>query len=100
MTMFLASPTARPSPAFACRARRLPASRARVVATIGNATGKPGRAALLYFLAYVAVTGLSLPGAAAMTLAGGAIFGLRTGTRACVHPGAVRSCIVLVSGVS
>ena len=33
-----------------------------------------------YFLAYVAVTGLSLPGAAIMTLAGGALFGLVTGT--------------------
>ena len=33
-----------------------------------------------YFLAYVAVTGLSLPGAAIMTLAGGALFGLGTGT--------------------
>jgi uncharacterized membrane protein YdjX (TVP38/TMEM64 family)/thioredoxin reductase len=31
---------------------------------------------LLFFVAYVAVTGLSLPGAAVMTLAGGAIFGL------------------------
>jgi pyruvate/2-oxoglutarate dehydrogenase complex dihydrolipoamide dehydrogenase (E3) component/uncharacterized membrane protein YdjX (TVP38/TMEM64 family) len=29
----------------------------------------------LYFLVYVAVTGLSLPGAAVMTLAGGALFG-------------------------
>ena len=41
---------------------------------------QPTKAALLYFLAYVAVTGLSLPGAAAMTLAGGAIFGLLWGT--------------------
>ena len=41
---------------------------------------QPAKAALLYFLAYVAVTGLSLPGAAAMTLAGGAIFGLLWGT--------------------
>ena len=29
----------------------------------------------LYFLLYVAVTALSLPGAAVMTLAGGALFG-------------------------
>jgi len=29
----------------------------------------------IYFLLYVAVTGLSLPGAAVMTLAGGALFG-------------------------
>jgi uncharacterized membrane protein YdjX (TVP38/TMEM64 family) len=34
----------------------------------------------VYFLIYVAVTGLSLPGAAIMTLAGGAIFGLLVGT--------------------
>ena len=32
-----------------------------------------------YFLIYVAVTGLSLPGAAVMTLVGGGIFGLVTG---------------------
>ena len=36
--------------------------------------------ALAYFLIYVAVTGLSLPGAAIMTLAGGAVFGLLWGT--------------------
>lgn len=36
----------------------------------------PIRAAGLFFLVYVAVTGLSLPGAAIMTLAAGAIFGL------------------------
>jgi pyruvate/2-oxoglutarate dehydrogenase complex dihydrolipoamide dehydrogenase (E3) component/uncharacterized membrane protein YdjX (TVP38/TMEM64 family) len=40
----------------------------------------PGQTALVYFLIYVAVTGLSLPGAAIMTLAGGAIFGLLWGT--------------------
>ena len=40
----------------------------------------PLAAALGYFVAYVAVTGLSLPGAAIMTLAGGAIFGLLWGT--------------------
>jgi len=34
----------------------------------------------LYFLIYVSVTALSLPGAAIMTLAGGAIFGLVFGT--------------------
>jgi pyruvate/2-oxoglutarate dehydrogenase complex dihydrolipoamide dehydrogenase (E3) component/uncharacterized membrane protein YdjX (TVP38/TMEM64 family) len=36
---------------------------------------EPGKTALYYFLAYVLVTGLSLPGAAVMTLAGGALFG-------------------------
>src|SRR3546814_13219376 len=36
----------------------------------------PIASALAFALAYIAVTGLSLPGAAAMTLAGGALFGL------------------------
>jgi len=40
----------------------------------------PWQTALGYFLAYVAVTGLSLPGAAVMTLVGGAVFGLALGT--------------------
>ncbi len=40
----------------------------------------PWQTALIYFLVYVAVTGLSLPGAAIMTLAGGAVFGLVWGT--------------------
>ncbi len=36
----------------------------------------PFQSSAAYFLLYVLVTGLSLPGAAVMTLAGGAIFGL------------------------
>jgi pyruvate/2-oxoglutarate dehydrogenase complex dihydrolipoamide dehydrogenase (E3) component/uncharacterized membrane protein YdjX (TVP38/TMEM64 family) len=40
----------------------------------------PLQVAAAYFLVYVVVTGLSLPGAAVMTLAGGAIFGLWWGT--------------------
>ena len=40
----------------------------------------PAQTAALFFAAYVAVTGLSLPGAAIMTLAAGAIFGLLWGT--------------------
>ncbi|MEZ5614828.1 MAG: FAD-dependent oxidoreductase [Rhodocyclaceae bacterium] len=40
----------------------------------------PFAAGLAFFAAYVAVTGLSLPGAAVMTLAAGAIFGLAWGT--------------------
>ena len=40
----------------------------------------PIYAALIFFITYIAVTGLSLPGAAIMTLAGGAIFGLLKGT--------------------
>ena len=40
----------------------------------------PLQSAAIYFFVYVAVTALSLPGAAIMTLAGGAIFGLLWGT--------------------
>ena len=40
----------------------------------------PGQTALVFFLVYVAVTGLSLPGAAIMTLVAGAIFGVLWGT--------------------
>src|SRR5512145_2109872 len=36
----------------------------------------PGVAALVYFVIYVLVTALSLPGATLLTLAGGAVFGL------------------------
>ncbi len=39
----------------------------------------PAQTALVYFAVYVVVTGLSLPGAALMTLAGGAIFGFWVG---------------------
>ncbi len=39
----------------------------------------PLESAAIYFAAYVAVTGFSLPGAALLTLAGGAIFGLLWG---------------------
>ncbi|HET7598077.1 MAG TPA: FAD-dependent oxidoreductase, partial [Burkholderiales bacterium] len=42
--------------------------------------GHPVQASAIYFLTYVAVTGLSLPGAALMTLAGGAVFGLAWAT--------------------
>ncbi len=40
----------------------------------------PGLAVIIYGLVYVAVTGLSLPGAAILTLLGGAVFGLFWGT--------------------
>ncbi|HAK51857.1 MAG TPA: pyridine nucleotide-disulfide oxidoreductase, partial [Gammaproteobacteria bacterium] len=36
---------------------------------------QPAVASIAYFLIYVAVTAVSLPGAAVMTLAGGAVFG-------------------------
>jgi len=41
---------------------------------------QPFRTIFLYSLLYIAVTALSLPGAAIMTLAGGAIFGVVVGT--------------------
>ncbi|MCC6210604.1 MAG: FAD-dependent oxidoreductase [Burkholderiales bacterium] len=41
---------------------------------------RPWETAAGFFLVYVALTGLSLPGAAVMTIAGGAIFGLLWGT--------------------
>ena len=40
----------------------------------------PWQTALAYFGAYIAVTGLSIPGATVLTLVGGAIFGLACGT--------------------
>jgi pyruvate/2-oxoglutarate dehydrogenase complex dihydrolipoamide dehydrogenase (E3) component/uncharacterized membrane protein YdjX (TVP38/TMEM64 family) len=43
-------------------------------------TVQPVAAALVFFVLYIVVTGLSLPGAAIMTLAAGAIFGLAWGT--------------------
>ncbi len=53
------------------------AQRAAIDAQVAVA---PVRAGLVFFLAYVAVTGLSLPGAAVMTLIAGAVFGLLWGT--------------------
>ncbi len=43
-------------------------------------TSNPILAVILYTLAYIAVTGLSLPGATILTLAGGAVFGVLWGT--------------------
>ena len=43
-------------------------------------SARPVQSGLLFFLIYVAVTGLSLPGALIMTLVAGAIFGLLWGT--------------------
>jgi uncharacterized membrane protein YdjX (TVP38/TMEM64 family) len=40
----------------------------------------PIRTGLIFFISYVLVTGISLPGAGIMTLAGGAIFGVVWGT--------------------
>lgn len=46
----------------------------------GLRNNHPFAVAAAYFLLYVVVTGLSLPGAAVLTLAGGAVFGLLWGT--------------------
>ena len=43
-------------------------------------SARPVQSGLLFFLIYVAVTGLSLPGALIMTLVAGAVFGLLWGT--------------------
>ncbi len=43
-------------------------------------TAYPDLSVLIYALAYIAMTGLSLPGATILTLAGGAVFGLVWGT--------------------
>jgi dihydrolipoamide dehydrogenase len=49
--------------------------------TIGTyRSNHPVMAVAIYALTYIAVTGLSLPGAAILTLAGGAVFGLLWGT--------------------
>lgn len=46
---------------------------------VDSVRANPIRSSLIYFVGYVVVTGLSLPGAAVMTLAGGAVFGLTWG---------------------
>ncbi|MGZ5093918.1 MAG: FAD-dependent oxidoreductase [Burkholderiales bacterium] len=43
-------------------------------------SASPAKAGLLFFLIYVAVTGLSVPGAAVMTVIAGALFGIVRGT--------------------
>lgn len=54
--------------------------RARRVEIDAYVARSPLAAAFAFFLIYVAVTGLSLPGAAVMTLVAGAMFGLAQGT--------------------
>jgi len=58
----------------------LEAFKAQQAAIEGYFRAHPLPTAAIYFAVYVAVTGLSLPGAAIMTLVGGAIFGLLWGT--------------------
>jgi len=62
------------------RAFSLDALKAQQAAIESYRLAHPWLAAAIFFIVYVAVTALSLPGAAAMTLAGGAVFGLVWGT--------------------
>ena len=58
----------------------------------------PIRTAAIFFIAYILVTGLSLPGAAIATLVGGAIFGLLWGTVLVSFASVIgASCAFLVS---
>lgn len=59
---------------------RLDALKARQAQIDGFYAAQPVLTIAIFFAAYVAVTGLSLPGAAIMTLAAGAIFGVFGGT--------------------
>ena len=54
--------------------------KAQQEAIAGYSADYPFLAGAIYFGIYVVVTGLSLPGATVMTLAGGAVFGLLWGT--------------------
>ena len=54
--------------------------RSQQAAIEGYFEAHPWQTALIFFALYVAVTGLSLPGAALLTLIAGAIFGLLWGT--------------------
>ncbi len=54
--------------------------KAQQTAIVAYREAHPWSAAATYFVLYVIVTGLSLPGAAVLTVAGGAVFGLVSGT--------------------
>ncbi len=58
----------------------LDALKSRQAAIESYRSTHPGTAIAIYALCYIIVTGLSLPGAAVLTLAGGAIFGLLWGS--------------------
>ncbi|MBL8280271.1 MAG: FAD-dependent oxidoreductase [Pelomonas sp.] len=53
--------------------------KAQQSALLAQVAAEPMRAALLFFAIYVAATAVSLPGAAVLTLAGGALFGFWQG---------------------
>jgi len=67
-------------------------------AALGDLLGrKPALVVGGFFLAYVAVTSLSLPGAAIMTLAAGAIFGLWRGTLIVSFASAIGATLAFLS---
>jgi pyruvate/2-oxoglutarate dehydrogenase complex dihydrolipoamide dehydrogenase (E3) component/uncharacterized membrane protein YdjX (TVP38/TMEM64 family) len=72
----------------------LKAQRAAIDAQV---RAEPVRSGFLFFLAYVAVTGLSLPGAAVMTLAAGAIFGLPWGVAIVSFASAIGATIAFLT---
>ncbi len=57
----------------------------------------PWHAAGLFFLAYVAVTAASIPGAAVMTLAAGALFGLLEGTILVSFASTIGACLAFLT---
>jgi pyruvate/2-oxoglutarate dehydrogenase complex dihydrolipoamide dehydrogenase (E3) component/uncharacterized membrane protein YdjX (TVP38/TMEM64 family) len=71
--------------------------KARQAQLEGFVTARPLLAAGVFFLIYVAVTSLSLPGAAIMTLAAGAIFGLVLGTAIVSFASAIGATLAFLS---
>ena len=59
-------------------------------------TAFPLKAALVFFMAYVVVTGISLPGAGVLTIAGGAVFGILWGTIISSFASAIGATIALI----
>jgi pyruvate/2-oxoglutarate dehydrogenase complex dihydrolipoamide dehydrogenase (E3) component/uncharacterized membrane protein YdjX (TVP38/TMEM64 family) len=71
--------------------------KARQAELDGLVRQRPVLAVAAFFLLYVAVTGLSLPGAAIMTLAAGAIFGLWRGTLIVSFASAIGASLAFLS---
>jgi uncharacterized membrane protein YdjX (TVP38/TMEM64 family) len=75
----------------------LPNLKARHGELLASVNRAPGRAVAIFFLIYVAVTALSLPGAAIMTIAAGAIFGLWRGVLVVSFASAVGASLAFLS---
>ena len=59
-------------------------------------TDEPVKAALIYFTVYVAMAGLSLPGASLVTLLGGALFGVLWGSVLVSFASTIGACIAFI----